>query len=92
MVPALLRVPEALTCMRRQLACLAEPRPLPGFLPTLPKDMLDRDLVARSAVSSTFVAALELARLSELTISEDSSCERITVNTVPPTASPSGYL
>ena len=91
-IPALFRIPDALTRMRRQLACLAEPTPLAGFLPRLPKDVLDRDLVARSAVSSTFVAALELARLSELTIGEDSSFERITISTVPPTASVSGKV
>ena len=91
-IPALFRIADALMRMRRQLASLAEPTPLVGFLPRLPKDVLDRDLVARSAVSSTFVAALELVRLSELTIGEDFSFERTTANAVPPSASASGIL
>jgi hypothetical protein len=65
-IPALFRVADALVRMRRKLANLAEPMPLTGFLPKLPEDVPDRALVARSAVSSTFVAALELVRNAEL--------------------------
>ncbi len=56
MIPTLFRISSALARMRRQLAGLAEPTLLTSFLPRLPDQVPDRDLVARSAVSSTFVA------------------------------------
>ena len=74
-IPALFRVPDALARMRRQLAGLAEPMPLTGFLPRVPEAVPDRDLAARSAVSSTFIATLELARNAELLIGGDERFE-----------------
>ncbi len=82
-VQALFRIPGVLARMRRQLAGLTEPSPLSSFLPRLPAETLDRDIVVRSAVSSTFVAALELARLSEMVFGGDSTFEQVTVNAVP---------
>ncbi len=60
-IPALFRIPDALARMRRQMVEVTGPTPLVSFLPILPDVLPDRNLVARSAVSSTFVAALELS-------------------------------
>jgi segregation and condensation protein A len=67
---ALFRIPEALARMRAKLATLESPMPLPGFLPRMPKTVNDRQLVAKSAVASTFFASLELARTAELVLGE----------------------
>ena len=88
-IPALFRIPDALARMRRQLAEVTEAMPLKDFLPKLSESLPDRDLVARSAVSSTFVAALELARLAELDLSEGTTFEQVTVTPVIAPASPS---
>ena len=88
-IPALFRIPDALARMRRQLAEITEATPLNDFLPKLPESLPDRDLVARSAVSSTFVAALELARLAELNLSEGTTFEQVTITPVIALASPS---
>lgn len=76
-IPALFRIPDALARMRRRLADLKEPMLLTGFLPKLPEAVQDRDLVARSAVSSTFVAALELARSAELLLGDGERFEAV---------------
>ena len=76
-IPALFRIPDALARMRRQLADLAEPMLLTGFLPKLPAGVQGRDLVARSAVSSTFVATLELARNAELLLGDGERFETV---------------
>ena len=55
MIPALFRIPDALARIRRQLAEVTEATPLKDFLPKLSESLPDSDLVARSAVSSTFV-------------------------------------
>ena len=78
-IPALFRVPHALV---RIWARLAEPALLETFLPRMPKQVVDRELVARSAVSSTFVAALELSRLGEAGIDQDETFEPITVRLI----------
>ena len=88
-IPALFRIPDALARMRRQLAEVTEATPLNSFLPKLAKSLPDRDLVARSAVSSTFVAVLELARLAELDLSEGTIFEQVTATPVIAPASPS---
>ena len=88
-IPALFRIPDALARMRRQLAEVTEATPLKDFLPKLLESLPDRDLVARSAVSSTFVAVLELARLAELDLSEGTAFERVTATPVIAPASPS---
>jgi segregation and condensation protein A len=74
---ALFRIPEALARMRAKLASLEAPMLLTGFLPRLPEGIPERDLVARSAVSSTFVAALELARNAELLLGEGERFEAV---------------
>jgi hypothetical protein len=77
-IPAIFRIPDALARMRRQLAVLTAPTPLVAFLPQLPAEAVDRDLVARSAVSSTLIAALELARTAELVLGEGATFEEVT--------------
>ena len=67
---ALFRIPEALARMRAKLATLEAPMPLAEFLPRLPETVDDRQLVARSAVASTFFASLELARTGELVLGD----------------------
>ena len=88
-IPALFRIPDALARMRRQMIEVTDPTPLVSFLPILPDVLPDRNLVARSAVSSTFVAALELARLAELGLSEGPTFEQVTATPVTALASPS---
>ena len=68
---SLFRLQDALARMRARLATQAEPIPLTAFLPCLPADAPDREWPARSAVSSTFVAALELARSEEIRLTQD---------------------
>ena len=77
-IPALFGVPGALARIRRRLAELAGPTPLTRFLPELPEAGPDRQLMARSAVSSTLVATLELARSNELTLSKGAAFEEVT--------------
>lgn len=79
---ALFRIPDALARMRRRLTRLSEPTLLTVFVPELPEGIPDRNLVARSAVGSTFVAALELARLCELALSEQTTFEEVTASPV----------
>ena len=75
-------IPDALARMRRQLAGLTAPMPLTGSLPELPEEVPDRALVARSAVSSTFVAAPELARNAELLLGDGKRFEAAVVTTI----------
>jgi segregation and condensation protein A len=72
-------VPDALARIRAALAALTHPTPLTGFLPRLPADVADRPLVARSAVSSTLVAALELARTAEVVLDGEDRFETVTL-------------
>ncbi len=65
---ALFRIPDALARMRAKLASLDAPVRLVGFLPRMPDTIADCELVARSAVASTFVASLELTRTAELAL------------------------
>ncbi len=78
-VPALFRVPDALARIRATLAGLDAPINLTGFLPRMPEVVTDRELVARSAVSSTLVAALELARTGELALGDEGDFEHVNV-------------
>ena len=61
-IAELFRVPDALARMRAKLAQIAGAAPFEAFLPRLPQTTTNRALLARSAVGSTFMAALELAR------------------------------
>lgn len=72
-------IPDALARIRAALAGLDAPINLTGFLPQMPKMVKDRELVARSAVSSTLVAALELARTGELVLENGGDFEHAAV-------------
>ena len=61
-IPDIYRVPEALLRMRALVAELTEPRPLTNFYPALRVARRDEPDVVKSAVASTFIAALELCR------------------------------
>ncbi|MFL5287555.1 MAG: segregation and condensation protein A [Rhodopila sp.] len=75
----LFSIPDALVRIRATLAALANPTPLIGFLPRLPMDVADRPLLARSAVSSTLLAALELARTAEVVLDDEDGFETVTL-------------
>ena len=53
--------------------------PFEVFLPQLPRTSTNRALLARSAVGSTFMAALELARGAELALDQDAAFQGIGV-------------
>ncbi len=78
-IPALFRVPGALGRMRAQLATLTAAAPFETFLPVVPRTARDRTLLARSAVGSTFMAALELARAAELALDQSEAFGAIVV-------------
>lgn len=78
-VPPLFRVPDALARIRAILAGMDSPVKLTGLLPRMPQVVTDRELVARSAVSSTLVAALELARTGELVLGDEGDFEHVNV-------------
>ena len=79
-VRALFRIPDALARMRATLAALEAPIKLTVFLPRMPEVVVERELVARSAVASTFFATLELARTAELVLGEGDLFEEVTCN------------
>ena len=78
-IPELFRVPGALVRMRAKLAEIGGAEPFEVFLPQLPRTATNRALLARSAVGSTFMAALELARGAELALDQDAAFQRIVV-------------
>jgi segregation and condensation protein A len=78
-IPDLFRIPEALRRMRATLAEITGVAPFEAFLPHLPRTAANRALLARSAVGSTFMAALELARGAELTLEQDAAFQVIIV-------------
>jgi segregation and condensation protein A len=61
-VPDLFRIPDALLRMRTLVAAMIEPQPLEDFMPVVPVARRGEVVFVRSAVASTFVAALELCR------------------------------
>ena len=77
--PDLFRVPAAIARVRARLAKRHGTEPLEAFLPALPRGTNNRALLAKSAVSSTFIAALELTREGELTLGQEAAFRRITV-------------
>jgi segregation and condensation protein A len=85
-IPDLFRVPDAIVRMRTRLAEVANMEPFEAFLPRMPRIIANRGLVARSAVSSTFMAALELARKEELVLGQHAAFQSIIVTPVAPTA------
>jgi segregation and condensation protein A len=78
----LFRVPGALVRMRARLAELTGAAPFEAFLPRMPRTAADRKLLARSAVGSTFMAALELARGAELALDQDAAFGAIVLTPV----------
>ena len=64
-IPALFRVPDAIVRLRTRLAEIRRPMRFEEFVPRVGRAEEAWELRARSAVSSTFVAALEIARLGE---------------------------
>jgi|tagenome__1003787_1003787.scaffolds.fasta_scaffold20770538_2 segregation and condensation protein A len=75
----LFSIPDALARIRATLAVLTDSTPLTEFLPRLPTDVADRPLVARSAVSSTLLAALELAHTAEVVLDDEDRFETVTL-------------
>jgi segregation and condensation protein A len=75
----LFSIPHALARIRAALAALTDPTPLTELLPRLPMDVADRPLVARSAISSTLLAALELARTAEVVLDGEDRFETVTL-------------
>jgi segregation and condensation protein A len=61
-IPDLFRIPEALLRMRALVDEISRPRPLEDFWPEVPAERRREPVIVRSAVASTFVAALELCR------------------------------
>jgi segregation and condensation protein A len=78
-IPELFRVPGALVRMRAKLAEIGGAEPFEVFLPQLPRTSTNWALLARSAVGSTFMAALELARGAELALDQDAAFQGIVV-------------
>jgi segregation and condensation protein A len=79
-MPDLFRIPEALVRMRARVADMTGPRPLGDFLPTVPPQRRGEWVVVRSAVESTFVAALELCRGSVVGLDQTEVFGAITVS------------
>ena len=75
---ALFHIPDALARKRAKLATLQAPLKLTEFLPHVPASGAGLDLVARSAVASTFVASLELTRTAELVLGAGDRFEDMT--------------
>ena len=68
--------------IRARLASEDASMKLTGFLPRMPEGIVDRELIARSAVASAFFANLELARGVELVLSTGELFKELTC-TVP---------
>ncbi|WP_174301994.1 hypothetical protein, partial [Caulobacter sp. S45] len=58
-IRALFRIPDTLARIRARLASEDASMKLTGFLPRMPEGIVDRELIARSAVASAFFANLE---------------------------------
>ena len=70
-VPDLFRLPEAIARLRKLLGEAEDMAALEVFLPSVPGEARATSLVARSAIASTFVAALELARMEEASLAQE---------------------
>jgi len=86
--PDLFRVPAAIARLRARLAERRGAEPLVAFLPALPPDSKNRPLLARSAVSSTFVAALELTREGALALEQAAAFQTVTLTPIEPAGPP----
>lgn len=79
-IPDLFRIPEALIRVRALIAETTEPRPLQDFLPAVPAERRGETVLVRSAVASTFMAALELCRTAVVGLDQVSGFGVITVS------------
>ena len=75
----LFRIPDALVRIRALAAGMTEARPLGDFLPVVPEDKRWQPIVVRSAVASTFVAALELCRGAVIRLEQEEDFGTLTV-------------
>ena len=75
----LFRVPEAIARLRKLLRTADGTQPLAAFLPRLPEGAHAAPFIARAAVASTFVAALELARRQEARLTQERDCGPIEI-------------
>lgn len=76
----LFRIPEALLRMRALAAAMTVPQPLEHFWPEVPKQKRGEPVVVRSAMASTFVAALELCREAVVGLGQEEDFGAITVS------------
>lgn len=76
-VPDLFRIPDALLRMRTLVAAMIEPRPLEDFMPVVPVAKRGEVVFVRSAVASTFIAALELCRGAVVDLDQAEVCGTI---------------
>ena len=76
------RVPDAIARIRRLLPEMLTRSPLACLLPEVAPEPPDYDLRCRSALASTLVAGLELARQGEITLGQDQTFEMIQVHAV----------
>ncbi|WP_419760069.1 segregation and condensation protein A [Acidisoma sp.] len=76
-MPDLWRATDALARIRSLLLVHSEGGALDLFLPALSPDDIDREMKARGAVSSTFLAGLELAKEGEIDLQQDEPCGRV---------------
>ena len=74
--------------MRALAAAMTEPRPLADFLPPVPVERRGEPAIVRSALASTFLAALELCRDAVVALAQPEGFAAITVS--PPFASGPG--
>ena len=70
-IPDLYLVPEAIDRMRKLLGEAEGVGVFEVFLPSVPEEARSKPLIARSAIASTFVAALELARMEEASLAQE---------------------
>jgi segregation and condensation protein A len=78
----LFNVRHAIARIRTRLAERHGTELLTAFVPPLPSSAKDRILLARSAISSTFMAALELTRGGELTLAQNGLFQPIAVTPI----------
>jgi len=81
-LPPLWRVPDALARIRRLLPELPNGSAFADFLPEVAPEPPDYDLRCRSAVASTLVAGLELARQGQITLAQDEGFGDIQIRAV----------
>ena len=82
-VQTIFRDPAAIRRIRAALSDAEAPIPLVQLVPRLAEATPNRERVAKSAVASTFVASLELARAAELVFGEGDRLETITCSAGP---------